>query len=70
MTSNYLTASRARHVTFPRYWAMGRSILSLHYTLLLVYTLACIRCHFFFSALYVHLLLILMSIFICQGESW
>ena len=33
MTSNYLTASRARHVTFPSvsYRAMGCSILSLHY---------------------------------------
>ena len=37
MTSNYLTASRARHVTFPRVFPiglMGRSILSLHYILL------------------------------------
>ena len=36
MTSKYVTASRARHVTFPSvsYRAMGRSILSLHlYTL-------------------------------------
>ena len=38
MTSNYLTASRARHVTFQSvsYWAMGRSILSLHYILLIL----------------------------------
>ena len=35
MTSNYLTASRARHVTFPRVFPVGgRSILSLHYILL------------------------------------
>ena len=35
MTSNYLTASRARHVTFLRVFPVGgRSILSLHYILL------------------------------------
>ena len=38
MTSNYLTASRARHVTFQSvsYWAMERSIFSLHYILLIL----------------------------------
>ena len=37
MTSKYVTESRAGHVTFPivSYRAMGRSILSLHYILLM-----------------------------------
>ena len=37
MASKYVATSRARHVTFPRVFpirAMGRSILSLHYILL------------------------------------
>ena len=39
MTSKYVTASRACHVILPEsvsYRAMGRSILSLHYILLVV----------------------------------
>ena len=39
MTSKYLMASCARHVTFLPYTAMARSILSLHYLLFCIYTL-------------------------------